>query len=391
VAGLHLVVGLLEHPGFLMTYAVVQAGAMLLLIRFLDLYEREPLAVVALVALWGATGAAMIAAGANDGLVKILDAEAAVVFGNAIFPPVIEEGAKGLALVAVFVLSHWAAGHLGVFEFHGLTDGLVYGVAVGLGFAFTEDFFYFADQARQRGFDAGLAVFIERRDFFGPAVLHHALFSGAFGAALGLATWFWARGWTARLGLPVLGLAVATLMHSVNNGLLEVRLVQRFGVDATAEWIRAGRPENDVPQTVVDDASVSGAAEAPRVLLQLLDWAYIGLFVLAVWFWLAYQRSVLDSELRDEAANGLIDQEEREIVPRYWRRSRLYWTLLWNGDIDEWTRVRRLHSELVDLAFLKRLLRRQGGGDSTRVTRCRRRIAELRRDRSDRGDRVRHG
>ena len=43
-------------PYFFFTYALLQAVVFLLLIRFLDLYEREPLGVLALMFAWGATG-----------------------------------------------------------------------------------------------------------------------------------------------------------------------------------------------------------------------------------------------------------------------------------------------------------------------------------------------
>jgi hypothetical protein len=60
-------------------------------------------------------------------------------FGPAIAALLVEEVAKGFALVIAFCLSWWAARRFGFLEFEELTDGIVYGAAVGLGFAFTED------------------------------------------------------------------------------------------------------------------------------------------------------------------------------------------------------------------------------------------------------------
>jgi hypothetical protein len=45
----------LNNPGFHMSYGVIQAVVVLLLIRLLDLYERQPLSLLALMAAWGAT------------------------------------------------------------------------------------------------------------------------------------------------------------------------------------------------------------------------------------------------------------------------------------------------------------------------------------------------
>jgi hypothetical protein len=51
------------------------------------------------------------------------------------------------------------------------------------------------------------------------------------GAGLGLATV--SRSRRARIGFPLLGLAVAMLMHAIWNGLDRLVLVRRFGFDAT--------------------------------------------------------------------------------------------------------------------------------------------------------------
>jgi hypothetical protein len=62
---------------------------------------------------------------------------------------------------------------------------------------------------------------------------------------------------------------------------------------------------------------------------------------------------------------------------RYWRRSAWYWRLLWEGKLERWRLIRRVHNELVDLAFLKWRLKKTGG-DWEQVEKRRRRIANLR-------------
>ena len=49
------VVELSFRPNF--RFALIQPGFLLLLIPFLDLYDREPLSTLALLAVWGAVGA----------------------------------------------------------------------------------------------------------------------------------------------------------------------------------------------------------------------------------------------------------------------------------------------------------------------------------------------
>src|SRR5215203_3765661 len=195
----------LTHPAFLVTFALIQAVVFVLLIRYLDLYEREPLSVLAIMAAWGATGAVALSLVGNGIVLGLLPPAVGETFGPAIAAPLVEEAAKGLALVIAFCLSWWAARRFGFLEFEGLTDGIVYGAAVGLGFAFTEDLLYLLNVANEQGLGAGLKEYATRVDFFGAGQLGHAVYTGAFGAGLGLATW--SRGWTRWLGFPLLGLA----------------------------------------------------------------------------------------------------------------------------------------------------------------------------------------
>jgi RsiW-degrading membrane proteinase PrsW (M82 family) len=355
---------ILTNPGFYMTYAVVQAAVMLLLIRFLDLYERESIAALAVMALWGATGAAFLAAVGNQAVLEALSGDFETVFGTAISAPLVEESAKGLALLAAFALSYAAGRRLGLQYFEGPTDGIVYGAAVGLGFAFTEDFFYFVIQAHEQGPQAAVEVFLDRRDFFGPAMLHHPLFTAAFGAALGLATWSGTR--SARIALPLLGLGIAILMHAINNGLMEFVLVLRYGLTATAEWVR-GTPTDET-------ASLDATADGVVVALRLVDYVYITVFLVLILLWLRYQRRVIERELAEET--WLSGRPEAAVVTHYWRRTVGYWRLLLSGDLDQWQRLRRAHAELTDLALLKWRVRKFGGDDA-RVRRRRRRLRNL--------------
>lgn len=48
---------MLFTPDFYLVFALVQSILSLLSIRFLDLYEREPLCILAPIALWGAVWA----------------------------------------------------------------------------------------------------------------------------------------------------------------------------------------------------------------------------------------------------------------------------------------------------------------------------------------------
>src|SRR5215212_93751 len=261
----------LTHPAFLVTFALIQAVVFLLLIRFLDLYEREPLGVLAIMAAWGATGAIALSLVGNGIVLGLLPSAVGETFGLAIAAPLVEEAAKGLALVIAFCLSWWAARRFGFLEFEGLTDGLVYGAAVGLGFAFTEDLLYLWNYTSEVGPQTGLKEYLGRVDFFGVGQLYHPVYTGAFGVGLGLATW--SRSWRGRVGFPVLGLAAAVLMHAVHNGLVNLVLVVRYGLEATATW--RGRM-GFVPADLAE--RMQATADAAAAVTRLVDYVFVTAF-----------------------------------------------------------------------------------------------------------------
>jgi predicted ATPase/RsiW-degrading membrane proteinase PrsW (M82 family) len=339
----------LNNPGFYVSYAVVQAIIVLLLIRLADPYGREPLGLLAVMVGWGATGAALIALAGNRTVRAMLSDTARDVFGNAIAPPLVEEGAKGLALLAAVGPIRWIGKRFGLSIFEGVTSGIVYGAAVGLGFAFTEDVFYFVNEAQNQGLESGLDVFVHRRDFFGPAMLHHPLWTAAFGAGLGAATWTASR--AGKVLFPLAGFALAVLMHAINNGLVEAVLALRYGLDQTAAWVRGE----------IVDPGMQDTADTLVTVTNLLDLYVIALFLVAVLLWIRYQRRIIREELADEV--------DAEVL-------RPSWELLKDGQYERWRHHRRLRGELATLGLLKWRTKRVGG-DWERVQRLRREIATL--------------
>jgi predicted ATPase/RsiW-degrading membrane proteinase PrsW (M82 family) len=338
-----------NNPGFYISYAVVQAIIVLLLIRLADPYGREPMGLLAVMVGWGATGAALIALAGNRTVRAMLSDNARDVFGNAIAPPLVEEGAKGLALLAAVGPIRWIGKRFGLTIFEGVTSGIVYGAAVGLGFAFTEDVFYFVNEAQNQGLQSGVDVFLHRRDFFGPAMLHHPLWTAAFGAGLGAATWTASR--AGKVLFPLLGFAAAVLMHAINNGLVEAVLTVRYGLDQTAAWTRG---------QIVDPA-MEDTASTLVTFTNLLDLYVIAMFLAAIVLWIRYQRRIIREELADEVDVAAL---------------RPSWELLKDGQFERWRHHRRLQGELATLGLLK-WRTKQRGGDWERVQRLRREIATL--------------
>src|SRR6185312_5634231 len=128
------VIASLGQPAFYLTIAVVQAVIVIIAIRLFDRYEPEPLGLIGLVALWGATGAAAISIAGNRAVKGLLEGNVQIVFGDAVSAPLVEECSKGIALVVAVLVLRRVARRFGVSIFEGLNDGFVYGAAVGLGF-----------------------------------------------------------------------------------------------------------------------------------------------------------------------------------------------------------------------------------------------------------------
>jgi len=354
----------LGNPAFYFTYAVIQAGVLLVLIRYLDVYNRQPIGLVALVAVWGATGAAAISVGGNEFVKGLLSGDVREVFGDAIAAPLVEEAAKGIALLAAVGPVRWLARRAGLSLFEGVGAGIVYGAAVGLGFGFTEDVYFLVDRARTEGIEAGFDTFLYRRDFFGPAILHHAVFTAAFGAGLGLAT-STTRRWRT-VAFPAAGLALAILMHAVNNGLVEFVVVLDHGIEQAAEWVR---------DPTLSPAAQDTASSVKR-LMRVIDFYYLAMFFGVIVLWTRRQRRVIRDELEEEVEIGLIKSPDLKLMFDGARRRAADWRLLRNGQLERLRHERRLRHDLAQLGLLKWRTRRFDLSWS-RVQRARREIATL--------------
>jgi RsiW-degrading membrane proteinase PrsW (M82 family) len=132
---------LISPAGWLLSWALLllYIVPVLLVIRFLDSYEREPRSMMFGAFVWGFVVAVFFAGFSNDlwGVVitKLGGADFASEWSAALTAPVNEEIYKYLGLVVLFLIARA--------EFDDLLDGFVYGALIGLGFAVAEDLMYF--------------------------------------------------------------------------------------------------------------------------------------------------------------------------------------------------------------------------------------------------------
>lgn len=183
--------------------------ALLILVWLSDRYEREPLYIVLLAALWGALPSIVFSCLFESVLGAPVSVFAgkptAEVVGAVLIAPPIEEVAKAGALLLVLLFFRK--------EFDDVMDGLVYGAAVGIGFSFVEDLGYFLGGLMESGVSGGGIIFGLRNFGF---ILNHSLFTALTGIGFGLAR-VYHRDALARFGWPAVGLSGAIALHAIHN------------------------------------------------------------------------------------------------------------------------------------------------------------------------------
>jgi RsiW-degrading membrane proteinase PrsW (M82 family) len=168
--------------------AVIPMLLFLYVVRRLDKYDPEPLWLMTFHFLWGAIIAVSGSALLNGQILNWFgvsgmslsdttlpaDKRVLLLIGMAFLGPIIEETLKA----SVFGIS------VGIREFNNVTDGIVYGSAVGFGFATAENLIYFIQNA---AVDEGWITLVIYRTFF--SAIMHALSSSVFAAFLGFGRW----------------------------------------------------------------------------------------------------------------------------------------------------------------------------------------------------------
>lgn len=177
---------------YALSLAIVVAMIYLALVRFMDLNEKEPLWAVGLIFLLGAVTATVLPLLVGYAVLEL----------NLLLGAVSEEVAKFVAFFIGVVVLGAVARSRGLSEMSGLMDCIVYGTALGLGFATGEAF------VRELAFGGALGGAIDAGPFatlWTTALV--GLSDGLFGAAAG------ARPMAQEIGFPLAGLVGAILAH----------------------------------------------------------------------------------------------------------------------------------------------------------------------------------
>jgi protease PrsW len=271
---------------------------------FLDRRERESRWLFLVAFLWGALIATGLALPLNTSILRAADAwvranpavgeylgpDAALMIGAPIAGPLVEEVTKGLGVVALFLLLRA--------EFDNVRDGLIYGALVGAGFNCLEAPLYVAQGYAEWGVAPWGLQFGGRFSLFGLA--GHALYTGVFGAFLGLARQT-RRRWLKVLA-PIVGLALAIGAHAFNNVL---------GLLVTVALREAGEPlpEPGPPPNV---SFVEGWMQKSVIDL-ILFFPMVLIAAVLVWRSGVWERRVIREELAEEVGTVVLPDEYAQI------------------------------------------------------------------------------
>lgn len=317
--------------------SLVVSSAVLLvvvaLVWYLDRYDREPLHMVVGVFLWGAAAAPVLVMFTFRGLEVLWPAtwsDASTLALSSIATPVVEEISKAIGVILVVALTR---------HFDNPTDGFVYGTAVGLGFAVTENYLYFVAAGTQAAANpADLVLLAAVRT--GLSAGTHALASAAFGGFLGHAVL--SRRPQGRLLWLLVGLAAATLIHGLWNASL----------------------------MLLGAMSPDGRMRPWLIAMPVLYLFYVTIFAA----FLRSEHRILKLQLAEEVELSLVPPWVAEVIPYYRRRVRGDW---W-PERSERTVISRL---LTRMAFRKHALRNlppdQAAIASLEVVRIRQRIRRI--------------
>jgi RsiW-degrading membrane proteinase PrsW (M82 family) len=311
---------------------------------YLDRREREHPWLFAAAFFWGACIATAISlpfntaffrlvaawVAQNPAITEVLGPEAAMMLAAPISAPIAEEITKALGVLLIFWLLRA--------EFDNTRDGIIYGALVGVGFNWYEAALYVAqDYARHGVAPYGLHLGL-RYALFGLG--GHALFTGIFGAFLGLAVQTTHR-WL-RVIAPIAGLVTAIAAHTFNNAL--PLFLTLAGVVDEAEAAR-----ERLLEVGFVEAFISGT------LLQLTIFLpFVVIMAIALWRSGVWERRVIREELAEEVGRSLNPAEYREITgDRMFRTRRI-------------DRMRPRESAALvnaqhELAFRKRRVKQEGG------------------------------
>ena len=293
--------------------AIAVGWAFLTVVRFVDINEREPVWVLVV----------MFALGAVASLAGPILGDHSWSSPDRLVGAAVVETTKFLALGAGIAVLVGVSRVRGWSEFSDALDGVIYGIAVGLGYSTGETVIR---ELVMSGLPFRDLISTPWQTVIGAVAggLSHGVFGGIIGLGMGLA--LEARSRAGRIAWIAAGLAGAVTV----NGAFRV-LAHGNALGGEAGLVRAWL----------------------AVLLPMLGLVGLGLYHLVL------ERRAIRRELEAEVEAGFLDTESLGLLDSFWRRQLRYLGLLVRGRFADCLHLAALHNRQVALALLKRRAARE--------------------------------
>lgn len=208
IAGLIFMLPFLAEHGIGITVgltllALLPVVVIISFITWIDNWEREPVSLYVVAFVWGAGVSTIFSLISNQvfgvAAANLLSENGASVASTVVGAPLIEEAFKGIGILVLLVFFSK--------NFNGPVDGIVYGMLIGLGFAFTENILYFSMYYED------LAYVFRARAILNPFV--HPLATSMTGFFIGLS--IQQRSKKSLFYLAPTGYVIAVGLHALHN------------------------------------------------------------------------------------------------------------------------------------------------------------------------------
>jgi protease PrsW len=283
-------------------------------VNWLDRYEKEPKLLLGAAFLWGVIvaggGAYVLNTVFGIGIYVLTGSEGAAEFGTtSIIAPIIEEGLKGLAVLAVFFMFRS--------EFDSILDGIVYASITAMGFAAIENVLYiYRNGFLENGWEGFWTLVVIRVILVG---WMHPFFTAFTGIGIAIARM--SRNMLVKIIAVPAGYTVAVLTHAFHNTF----------------------------------SSLIGGAGGFFVGLLADYLGYAIMLAFVIWM-IFHERNLLKKNLREEVVNGSISQRQYDTAISFFQTN-AHLTALTSGSFGS---TRRFYQVLGELAHKKEQLTKVG-------------------------------
>ncbi len=181
---------------------------------WIDRYDPEPFWLLALAFAWGGLVAVIVSFIINTGVgvgvqVAVGGDEGAIlgnIVGAVISAPIVEEGSKGLGVLALLIFFRR--------YLDDILDGIVFAGVIALGFATVENVLYYGRAFKLSGLDAVMLLFVVR-GILSPFA--HVTFTSMTGIGCGISRE--SHNGFVKVAMPVVGYLCAVLLHAIWNAM----------------------------------------------------------------------------------------------------------------------------------------------------------------------------